>query len=176
MAITALPGLPAFAQETTFPNATEAPTAQTVEECRIVNIDSGGLNVRQQPSLTSSIVGVLADGADVSIENQGYNGWVPITQPFNGFVAAEYLTFCGGIGGPAPIPDNCREVDASAGLNVRQSPSTNSAVIDVLADSRTVNIANRGTGGWVPLESPVQGYVYGAYLNYCSPAQADRLQ
>lgn len=180
LGMTTLIGLPAIAQTATSATAERrtliAQIAPTEGECRLVTIDTGGLNVRQQPSIFSSVVGVLADGADVTIESLGENGWVPISEPLNGFVAAEHLTSCGGVGGATPIPDDCREIDAVNGLNIRREPSRDSAVVDALANGRTINITEERSDGWVGINSPLQGYVYGDYLDYCSAAQAERLR
>jgi len=172
VAIATLPAAPVLAQTMTAP---EPQQGAMDTECRLVNINRGGLNVRQEPSLGSPVVAVLADGADVAIVNRGSEGWVPITAPVNGFVAARYLAYCGGVGGPANpvVPNECREVDATSGLNVRERPSIQSRVVGVLANERTVNVGDRTTDGWVAVQSPLQGYVYGAYLDTCTLNQAN---
>jgi uncharacterized protein YgiM (DUF1202 family) len=52
------------------------------------------LNVRQEPSLNSPVVGTLANGRNIAIANRGRNGWVPIVAPLEGYVSADYLTYC----------------------------------------------------------------------------------
>ncbi|MBD1807503.1 SH3 domain-containing protein [Microcoleus sp. FACHB-SPT15] len=66
----------------------------------------------------------------------------------------------------AQASDNCRRVDTrSSNLNVRSSPG--GSIIGSLTDKSLVSIENTGSNGWVPISSPRQGYVFGAYLNLC---------
>ncbi len=66
----------------------------------------------------------------------------------------------------AQASDNCRRVDTrTTRLNVRSSPS--GPIVGSLADKSLVSIENTGSNGWVPISSPQQGYVFGAYLNLC---------
>lgn len=67
------------------------------------------------------------------------------------------------------VVSDCRRVDASGGLNVRERPTTNSRVIGVLANGAQVRIES-WTEDWVPLEEPMAGYVYKPYLDYCNPS------
>jgi uncharacterized protein YgiM (DUF1202 family) len=61
---------------------------------------------------------------------------------------------------------NCRRVDtSSSNLNVRSSPG--GGIIGSLRDRTLVTIENTGSHGWVPISSPQQGYVFGAYLTSC---------
>lgn len=61
--------------------------------CREVSA-RGSVYVRQDPSINSDIVGVVPTGRNVTIENRGANGWVPISVPRQGYVSAAYLTYC----------------------------------------------------------------------------------
>lgn len=63
------------------------------KNCREVEARRG-LYVRQEPSINSAVVGVVANGRNVTIENVGANGWVPISAPLQGYVSADYLTYC----------------------------------------------------------------------------------
>jgi uncharacterized protein YgiM (DUF1202 family) len=54
----------------------------------------GGLNVRREPSVNSAVVGVVPRGRNVTIENRGVSGWVPISAPFQGYVSSNYLRYC----------------------------------------------------------------------------------
>ncbi len=54
----------------------------------------GGLNVRREPSANSAVVGVVPRGRNVTIENRGVSGWVPISAPFQGYVSSNYLRYC----------------------------------------------------------------------------------
>ena len=67
-----------------------------------------------------------------------------------------------------PTGDTCRQVVATDGLNVRQSPSSSSPIVGSVANMQRVTIVNRGSKGWVPISAPVKGYVSVNYLKSCS--------
>lgn len=60
--------------------------------CRQVDAASGTLNVRDSPD--GEVIGSVEDDRYVYITNEGRQGWVPITKPMNGYVRADYLTYC----------------------------------------------------------------------------------
>lgn len=68
-------------------------TSSPPENCRRV-VAYGGLNVRREPSIYATIVGIVSNGRRVTIENRGTNGWVPITVPLVGYVSSNYLVYC----------------------------------------------------------------------------------
>lgn len=53
------------------------------KNCREVSQRSG-LYVHREPSINSDIVGVVPNERNVTIENRGANGWVPISVPLQG--------------------------------------------------------------------------------------------
>lgn len=59
---------------------------------------------------------------------------------------------------------NCREVNTSE-LQVLKEPG--GQVIRQLTEGQQVYIANEGRNGWVPIESPTDGYVTSANLRMC---------
>ncbi|MUL39518.1 SH3 domain-containing protein [Gloeocapsopsis dulcis] len=70
-----------------------APAPPPPPNCRQV-VATNGVYVYQQPLAKSAIVGVIASGRYVLIENQSSNGWVPISIPLKGYVLANYLSEC----------------------------------------------------------------------------------
>lgn len=54
----------------------------------------GGVYVRREPSINSAVLGIVANGRYVTIQNPGANGWVTISVPLRGYVSADYLTYC----------------------------------------------------------------------------------
>ncbi|MCA1993154.1 MAG: SH3 domain-containing protein [Coleofasciculus sp. S288] len=62
----------------------------------------------------------------------------------------------------------CREVDVNTSLNVRQQPG--GPVIGTLEDEQNVYISGEPVNGWVRINSPIDGYVFARYLNYCPGA------
>lgn len=135
-----------------------------IDNCRRVEAQ-GGLVVRQQPSPQGAVVGVVPNGRNVTIQNRGANGWVPITAPLSGYVSAVFLKSCQQ--NPLP-PANCRQVSVRTGLNVRREPSVNSVIVGNLVNNQRVTIANSGANGWVPITAPIRGYVDASYLRGCS--------
>ena len=72
----------------------------------------------------------------------------------------------------AQASDNCRQVIARNGLNVRRQPTANSEAVGIIDAARNVTIQNLGENGWVPITAPIQGYVYGGFLGACEAATA----
>ncbi len=139
--------------------------AQNTTNCRRVVTRGGNLIVRSSPS--GSIIGSLSNRTLVTIENQTANGWAQISSPVKGYVSAAFLKLCAEPTPPSntEIPgDNYRRVAAESGLRVRQEPSINSPIVGSLANEERVTIVNRGANGWVPISSPIKGYVSSAYL------------
>lgn len=160
-------------EETSFQNRNEFQMAQ-VTSCREVDADSG-LNVRNEP--WGQVIGRLDNNQNVYLENpeMASGNWVQIEAPYDGYVAAKFLDYCtASVPDPAPVPepdlmvDECREVEAFGGLNVRATPSVASNVITTIPNDSFVNIESPGTDGWVPIDEPVDGYVAAEYLTYCS--------
>ncbi|MEG4530233.1 SH3 domain-containing protein [Microcoleus sp. D2_18a_D3] len=139
--------------------------AQALENCRPV-IATNGLNVRRQPRANSEAVGIIDSARNVTIQNLGENGWVPITGPIQGYVYGGFLGACEAA--TASPPTNCRQVAAARGINVHQAPSTDGESVGVVANGRRVTIESLGTDGWVPITVPVRGYVQTENRAYCS--------
>lgn len=150
---------------------TEEPATVAGNNCRQVTRDR--LLVRQKPN--GQIVGQLADEQQVMIANEGFNGWVPIEYPINGYIASQYLTDCETTanlpttvsqGNPTTVSDsNCRQI-MSPDVPVRAKPMGN--IIGTLDQNNQVYIANEGYDGWVPIERPVSGYITSANLGDCT--------
>lgn len=62
---------------------------------------------------------------------------------------------------------NCRQVRTRSGLYVFNKPSITGSVVGFLDYGRNVTIKNRGKNGFVPISSPIQGYVLAEFLNLC---------
>lgn len=138
--------------------------------CRRVNEDR--IMVRNKPN--GRVVGQLTEDQQVTLANEGYNGWVPIEYPVNGYISAEYLTDCdktATVMNTAPnrpvstvLGTNCRQI-MSPDVPVRAEPMGD--IIGTLDENKTVYIANEGYDGWVPVERPMSGYVTSANLGDC---------
>lgn len=151
------------------PASDEYQLAQTPDNCRrVATQQSDNLNVRYSPD--GAIIGTLRNQTLVIIEN--YAGdWVKISSPQSGYVSAKHLESC-----QQPVPpsetatssDNCRKIFVGGVLRVRQQPSINSPILGVLESGQRVIIKNRGKDGWVPISSPVNGYIPSIVLRDCS--------
>ncbi|WP_009543030.1 SH3 domain-containing protein [Crocosphaera subtropica] len=159
-------------QPSNYDNPTAAnPTTVPGSNCRQVSRDQ--LLVRQKPN--GEIVGQLTDEQRVMIANEGFNGWVPIEYPINGYVASQYLTDCETTANlPTSVNEenittladsNCRQI-MSPDVPVRAKPMGN--IIGKLDQNNQVSIANEGYDGWVPIERPYSGYVTAANLGNCT--------
>lgn len=138
--------------------------AQASDTCRRIS-GTTALNVYQDPSSSSTALGVIEPGRNVTIEGSARNGWVAISAPLAGYMTASSLIPCSA---PKASIDRCRKVSATGGLRIRQEPSTSAEVLGLVANGRNVTIQNRGDQGWVPIEVPLEGYVAADYLVYCS--------
>jgi Bacterial SH3 domain len=53
-----------------------------------------GAPVRTRPSINSAAIRTLGNGKSVTLGDRRSNGWVEITAPVNGYVAAVNLGYC----------------------------------------------------------------------------------
>ncbi|MGB3240373.1 MAG: SH3 domain-containing protein [Geitlerinemataceae cyanobacterium] len=146
------------------PQSTSTPQPSS---CRRVETSDGELNVRATPA--GEIIGSLPDRTLVTIDDLGREGWVPISSPQTGYVFVSYLAPCTEPIAERPTPtSSCRRVAAKEGMPVRQNPSLNSAVLGTVIDGQEIVIVNRGSNGWVPISSPINGHVLAVGLVMCN--------
>lgn len=159
--------------------------AQATEtSCREVDVNTA-LNVRRQPG--GRVIGTLQNGQNVNISGEPMNGWVSISGPMDGYVFARYLNYCAGAAVPQqpmtqtpmaqtmPNPMAGERISTVPGSNCRRAVSPNLAVrskpdgevVGTLDENQTVFIANEGVNGWVPIETPISGFVRSENLGYC---------
>ncbi|BAY11987.1 SH3 domain-containing protein [Calothrix sp. NIES-2098] len=72
----------------------------------------------------------------------------------------------------AQYSSRCRRVMARNGLFVLQKPTVDSPVVGLLDYGTNVTIRDRGKNGWVPISSPVKGYIL--HTNFLSSCQASK--
>ncbi|AFZ21403.1 SH3 domain-containing protein [Allocoleopsis franciscana] len=156
----------------------------TGTSCREVDVNTA-LNVRQQPG--GQVIGTLQNGQNVNISGEPMNGWVSISGPMDGYVFARYLNYCAGAAVPPqpmtqtpmaqtmPNPIAGERISTVPGSNCRRAVSPNLAVrskpdgevVGTLDENQRVFIANEGVNGWVPIETPISGFVRSDNLGYC---------
>lgn len=165
----------ARAAEATVASSTQsAPLLAQVDSCRQVTTAIRGLNVRQGPTLSSNVIGVVPGGTDVTLADRGQNGWAPIVEPFNGYVSTSYLVYCppavGGTVSETPVavaPDMCRQVIVRTGLNVRAQPTVYSARVGALPTGTNVTVTGAEVNNWLPISEPIDGYVAARFVGAC---------
>ena len=143
-------------------------SAQAAPSQSKVFTDSGmGLNIRDCPdSYKCNIVGGLSEGAIVTVDDSGVDGWAKITNgPSTGyFVSYNYLV--GVNSGPSINPSIGKylvDTRQGIGLNVRALPTTGSKVVGGLGEGASVNAVDSG-GGWAKIvDGPYAGYFVSAY-------------
>ncbi|MGB3311454.1 MAG: SH3 domain-containing protein [Nodosilinea sp.] len=164
----------AIASVTATDSPQTAPLLAQIDSCRQVTTNINGLNVRQGPTLTANVIGVVPGGNTVTLDNIGQNGWAPITEPFNGYVSTSYLVYCspaatGSVSG-TPVADAsgvCRQVIVRSGLNVRSEPTVYSARVGALPTGANVTAAGTEVNDWLPISQPIDGYVSARFLGDC---------
>lgn len=157
------------------PETSEATLLAQAEICREVSSNISGLNVREAPSSTADVVGIVPGDRPVTLENLGTGGWVPISFPYDGYVAARYLTYCDEVAEtpvattPAVTPPStvCRQVITRSGLNVRAEPNVYSERIGALTTGTNVQVSGAAAEYWVPITEPMDGYVASQFLGDC---------
>ncbi|MGF1494964.1 MAG: SH3 domain-containing protein [Microcoleaceae cyanobacterium] len=144
----------------------DSKTAIPGSNCREVNVST--LQIWDEPG--ENVIGELQQGQQVYIANEGRGGWVPIELPGSGYVNSASLRLCSNIAASAEegyfIPvEACRSI-ATEQVTVRNRPG--GEVIATLAKGQSVQIANEGSEGWVPLVYPLEGYITSANLADCA--------
>lgn len=149
------------------------PPVSTVpgSNCRTVNAPD--VDVRSEPG--GEIVGRLEQNQSVYIANEGRNGWVPIEAPVNGYITAANLKPCSPeTANLYPTTENDSDFTVPGGscrrtnqANVPVFTQPGGQTVGQLNAGQTINIANEGRDGWVPVETPIRGYVDAAKLAPC---------
>jgi uncharacterized protein YgiM (DUF1202 family) len=148
----------------TLASQTKFQLAQRSYSCHQV-IAKRGLYVREQPTVYSNAVGIVAYGRNVEVAGGVTNGWVPISAPLKGYVYADWIGNCQA---QSPPPSTCRRVIAQKGISVKQEPYSDSKTAGYISSGRRVILTGRGANGWVPISVPFKGYVPSDQLVYCS--------
>ncbi|WP_409270772.1 SH3 domain-containing protein [Neobacillus sp. SCS-31] len=129
-------------------------------------VNANILNVRQEPSLTSGLIGKLANGAKVEVISEG-NGWALISfSGKKGWVSSEFLSSKSGEAPPADEkPSGVLGTVTATALSVRSEGSLNGRIISTVKKGQTFIILEEANN-WAKIEySPGKiGWVAGWYL------------
>lgn len=117
-------------------------------------VDASGLNIRQSPSTSSSIVTTIYNQQRVVVESE-FGDWYKINyQGTEGYVHSDYMyimTIANGSYGKAS--PTCYAV------NVRERPTTNSNILTTIRSSSSVNIIGINSGWYKITTNGITGYI-----------------
>ncbi|MDS0526619.1 SH3 domain-containing protein [Clostridium sp. SHJSY1] len=160
-----------------------AQTTKTTQNGKVVNI-STNLRIRTSPSTTSSILGYLLNGQEVSITAEEGNWYAISYNNTKGYVSKEYVQKASGTSASnnAPVNTSSQEVtknqkgqviNVTSSLNIRQSTSTSSTVLGILRNGETFDILGKN-GSWYNIKTgTVTGYVSGDYVKEVSGSSSN---
>jgi uncharacterized protein YgiM (DUF1202 family) len=116
----------------------------------IANVESGNLNVREEPSTSGKLVGKLPKNAACEVLEQTDDGWAHIQSgEVEGYVSLEFL-----LTGPdarVKAKELVRTVAIAEtdGLNVREQPNTDSAIMTQVLKGEELEYVETLSDGWV---------------------------
>ncbi|WP_084797819.1 SH3 domain-containing protein [Neobacillus mesonae] len=150
---------------------TKQSTTQTVT--KYVNIASGSLNLRENASTGSKVIGSLKKGSTVTVYSEA-KGWAKVKAGSKiGYVSTSFLTSkdsnsnsgSSGFTNQSITTPVTKYVNVSSGsLNMRNSASTSASIIVKLAKGTSVKVYSI-SGGWAKVEAYGKtGYVSSAFL------------
>ena len=138
-----------------------------------------GLNLRQSPSTSSSIVTVMPENATVTIVAKNGSWYKVNYNGKTGYAHGDYITLNSSSNNNnsssnSGTSSNNGDVAMSAtgkvytgegvGLNLRQSPSTSSSIVTVMPENATVTITAKN-GAWYKVNyNGKTGYAHGDYI------------
>lgn len=170
--LTTVFSLPAKADYTLILSQNQQPVSTVPgSNCRTVNAPN--VDIRSEPG--GEIIGRLNQNQSVYIANEGRNGWVPIEAPVSGYITAANLKPCSPeTANLYPTSENDSNITVPGGscrrtnqANVPVFTQPGGQLVGSLGAGQIINIANEGENGWVPIETPVSGYVDAAKLAPC---------
>jgi uncharacterized protein YgiM (DUF1202 family) len=132
----------------------------------ICNVEEGNLNVRAAGTSDASMLGKLPRNAACEIHYIDENGWAQITSgEVNGWVNSEYLLM--GAEARVKAHELVRTVALvqTNGLNVREEPSTDSAILTQMLKGQELEFVQYVDNGWIEVTIDADTcYVAGEYV------------
>ncbi|HIS52676.1 MAG TPA: SH3 domain-containing protein [Candidatus Onthomonas avicola] len=134
-----------------------------------------GVNVRNYPSSTGTVINTLSQGQSVTRTGRCSNGWSRVEiGGVTGYVYSDYLSTSQSGGSDSgsgsldgiTITEVNETVYATTGVNVRDYPGSSGTVINTLSQGQSVTRTGRCSNGWSRVRvGGVTGYVYSSYLS-----------
>ncbi|MGG4266231.1 SH3 domain-containing protein [Peribacillus simplex] len=164
---------------TTKPETETKPTTPEKTTTKYVNVSSGSLNMRNQPSESASIIVKLAKGVEVEVISES-NGWSKIiAYGGEGYVSTQYLSETKPGSVPEGLDPNPGEeettlvkyvtVNDGSSLNMRSSASASAEIIAKLVNNTAVNVYSESNGWSRVTANGKTGYVSTQYLTTKAP-------
>jgi zinc D-Ala-D-Ala carboxypeptidase len=118
------------------------------------------LNLRAGPSTSDDILDVMPAGTTVTISGGEQGGFLPVSvEGQSGWSYALYLSASG-----KPLADPTATVLED--LNLRDGPSANDSILDVIPAGAKVTLTGNGRNGFVSVSyGGTDGWAYGAYVD-----------
>ncbi|MEG1257188.1 SH3 domain-containing protein [Clostridium sp.] len=131
------------------------------------SITADALNVRSNPSTSSSIIGSLSYNAKVSISETN-NGWYKISyNNTTGWISSQYVNVNNNSSNTTTAPSTSGTVNATA-LNVRSGSSTSSKIVGSISKNYKVEIIST-SNGWHKIKyNNGTGFVSADYITISS--------
>jgi cell wall-associated NlpC family hydrolase len=116
----------------------------------IANVESGNLNVREEPSTSGKLVGKLPKNAACEVLEQTEDGWAHIKSgEVEGYVSLEFLLTGPDARVKAKELVRMVAIAETDGLNVREQPNTDSAVMTQVLKGEELEYVETLSDGWV---------------------------
>ena len=133
------------------------PLVSLAESYKVVT--GGGLNLRKEPSLNSSVLGQYPTGTWMTVlETTGDWSKVQVNGK-TGYVLSKYLTDSN-VNNTLTVRTN-----TGIGLNVRTAPSLTGDIVTSFKNGSTVTVLSKGNGWYKVQQGDVAGYVASRFLS-----------
>lgn len=124
------------------------------------------LNLRDASSLNGAVIDVMPQGTSVPVYGMTDSGWYHVKyQDKEGFCYFQYLNFEGTENGTVH-DGKTTTMYATAPLNVRAQPNTESAILGSLAVDEGVPVVAKHDGWFTVNYKGQDAYCYGGYLGF----------
>ena len=123
-------------------------------------VKGGALNLRQEPSLSAKVLGQFPTGTLVEVT--GYHGdWYEVeVNGLNGYMMSKFLT------GDLNVQTATVRTNSGIGLNVREEPGMDGAILTSVKNGGTVTVTQKGSNWSRVTVSGVDGFMATEYLRF----------
>ena len=133
-------------------------------------IITSSVNFRTEPSTSSSVIGLLPEGAYVKVLIEG-NSWSKVTyekdgKTYTGYISNSFYKLTSSTNETSSTQDG-REAVILGSVNFRTGPSLESSLIGQIPEGRTITVLKEVDSNWsqVFYHSPTSGKQYDGYIS-----------